>query len=68
MAEDLVFKDEAAAEYDRAVAHVASHFMPFLLRAPVSRRACASSTSRRARGFRPKRPSPPSVPPAMSPH
>ena len=33
MAEDLVFKDEAAAEYDRAFAHVAAHFMPFLLRA-----------------------------------
>ena len=33
MAEELVFKDEAAAEYDRAFAHVAAHFMPFLLRA-----------------------------------
>ena len=33
MAENLVFKDEAAAEYDRAFAQVAAHFMPFLLRA-----------------------------------
>src|SRR5579863_8105403 len=33
MPEELSFKDEAAAEYDRAFAHVATHFMPFLLRA-----------------------------------
>jgi ubiquinone/menaquinone biosynthesis C-methylase UbiE len=33
MVEQLVFKDEAAAEYDRAFAHVTAHFMPFLLRA-----------------------------------
>src|SRR6202051_3143384 len=33
MAEELVFKGEAAAEYDRAFAHVTAHFMPFLLRA-----------------------------------
>jgi ubiquinone/menaquinone biosynthesis C-methylase UbiE len=33
MLEELVFKDEAAAEYDRAFAHVTAHFMPFLLRA-----------------------------------
>src|SRR5271155_5337721 len=33
MARELVFKDAAAAEYDRAFAHVAAHFMPFLLRA-----------------------------------
>src|ERR1700747_335642 len=33
MPEELVFKDEAAAEYDRAFAHVTAHFMPFLLRA-----------------------------------
>ena len=33
MAEELGFKDEAAAEYDRAFAHVTAHFMPFLLRA-----------------------------------
>src|SRR4249919_2071300 len=33
MAEELVFKNEAAAEYDRAFAHVTAHFMPFLLRA-----------------------------------
>jgi len=32
MADELVFKDEAAAEYDRAFAHVTAHFMPFLLR------------------------------------
>src|SRR6202795_5346783 len=33
MAEELIFKAEAAAEYDRAFAHVTAHFMPFLLRA-----------------------------------
>jgi ubiquinone/menaquinone biosynthesis C-methylase UbiE len=33
MPEELAFKDEAAAEYDRAFAHVTAHFMPFLLRA-----------------------------------
>lgn len=33
MAEGLAFKNEAAAEYDRAFAHVTAHFMPFLLRA-----------------------------------
>jgi ubiquinone/menaquinone biosynthesis C-methylase UbiE len=33
MAEELAFKDEAAAEYDRAFAHVTAYFMPFLLRA-----------------------------------
>jgi ubiquinone/menaquinone biosynthesis C-methylase UbiE len=33
MAEELAFRDEAAAEYDRAFAHVTAHFMPFLLRA-----------------------------------
>jgi len=32
MAEELTFKDEAAAEYDRAFAHVTAYFMPFLLR------------------------------------
>ncbi len=31
--EELSFKYEAAAEYDRAFAHVTMHFMPFLLRA-----------------------------------
>jgi ubiquinone/menaquinone biosynthesis C-methylase UbiE len=29
--EELRFKEEAAAEYDRAFAHVTMHFMPFLL-------------------------------------
>jgi ubiquinone/menaquinone biosynthesis C-methylase UbiE len=33
MTEELAFKDAAAAEYDRAFAHVTAHFMPFLLRA-----------------------------------
>src|ERR1700753_3823117 len=33
MGGELVFKGEAAAEYDRAFAHVTAHFMPFLLRA-----------------------------------
>jgi hypothetical protein len=30
---ELSFKDEAASAYDRAVAHVSTHFLPFLLRA-----------------------------------
>jgi ubiquinone/menaquinone biosynthesis C-methylase UbiE len=33
MAEELTYKNEAAAGYDRAFAHVATHFLPFLLRA-----------------------------------
>src|SRR5580700_5976331 len=33
MVGELTFKDEAAAEYDRAFAHVTAYFMPFLLRA-----------------------------------
>jgi ubiquinone/menaquinone biosynthesis C-methylase UbiE len=33
MAEELSFRMEAAAEYDRAFAHVTRYFMPFLLRA-----------------------------------
>ncbi len=33
MVKELDFKDEAAAEYDHAFAHVTAHFMPFLLRA-----------------------------------
>jgi hypothetical protein len=33
VAEELVFSDEAAAEYDRAFAHVTRHFMPFMFRA-----------------------------------
>jgi SAM-dependent methyltransferase len=31
--DDLDFRAEAAAEYDRAFAHVSSHFLPFVLRA-----------------------------------
>jgi ubiquinone/menaquinone biosynthesis C-methylase UbiE len=33
MAEELAFKDAAAAEYDHAFAHVTAYFMPFLIRA-----------------------------------
>ena len=33
MAEELAFKNAAAAEYDRAFGHVTAYFMPFLLRA-----------------------------------
>lgn len=33
MAKELAYHDEAAAEYDRAFAHVSSHFLPFLLSA-----------------------------------
>jgi len=33
MTGELLFEKEAAAEYDRAFAHVTRYFMPFLLRA-----------------------------------
>jgi len=33
MADELSFRAEAAAEYDRAFAHVSTHFVPSLLRA-----------------------------------
>jgi hypothetical protein len=33
MVEELAYRDEAAAEYDRAFAHVSQHFVPFLLSA-----------------------------------
>ena len=33
MTDELAFRAEAAAEYDRAFAHVSSHFLPFVLRA-----------------------------------
>jgi ubiquinone/menaquinone biosynthesis C-methylase UbiE len=33
MTEELSYRAEAAAEYDRAFAHVSAHFLPFLLRA-----------------------------------
>lgn len=33
MANELAYHDEAAAEYDRAFAHVSRHFLPFLLEA-----------------------------------
>jgi type IV secretory pathway TrbF-like protein len=33
MAGELTFRDEAAALYDQAFAHVTAYFMPFLLRA-----------------------------------
>jgi ubiquinone/menaquinone biosynthesis C-methylase UbiE len=33
VADDLTFRAEAAAEYDRAFAHVSSHFLPFVIRA-----------------------------------
>src|SRR6516164_5695813 len=32
MAEELTYKNEAAAGYDRAFAHITTHFVPFLLR------------------------------------
>ena len=33
MAEELTYRNEAAAGYDRAFARVTTHFVPFLLRA-----------------------------------
>jgi hypothetical protein len=44
MLEELSFKDEAAAEYDRAFAHVTAYFMPFLLRAAHLAPGMRSST------------------------
>src|SRR5258708_39049594 len=66
MAEELAFKDEAAAEYDRAFAHVTAHFMPFLLRAAHIAPDMHVLEIATGTGFRPRRPSPPSAPPAMS--
>ena len=42
MPEELTFKDEAAAEYDRAFAHVTAYFMPFCCARPILPRACGS--------------------------
>jgi hypothetical protein len=39
---ELVFQREAAAEYDRAFAHVARYFMPFVLRGPHCKRYARS--------------------------
>ena len=33
MTEELSYREEAAAEYDRAFSHVSNYFLPFLLRA-----------------------------------
>ena len=33
MPDELTYKNEAAAGYDRAFAHITTHFVPFLLRA-----------------------------------
>jgi ubiquinone/menaquinone biosynthesis C-methylase UbiE len=33
MTDELAYKEEAAAEYDRAFSHASAHFVPFLLRA-----------------------------------
>ena len=44
MAGELAFRDEAAAEYDRAFAHVTAYFMPFLFAPPILHRVCASLT------------------------
>jgi len=33
MSEELTFRNEAAAQYDQAFAHVTAYFMPFLVRA-----------------------------------
>ncbi len=33
MTHELAYQNEAAAEYDRAFAHVSSHFLPYLLSA-----------------------------------
>lgn len=33
MADELSFRSEASAEYDRAFSHVSTHFLPFVLRA-----------------------------------
>ena len=60
---ELVFEREAAAEHDRAFAHVTRYFMPFVLCAASVAPVCASLTSLLARGFRPRRRSPRSAQP-----
>jgi hypothetical protein len=66
MAEELAFKDAAAAEYDCAFAHVTAHFMPFLLRAAHIAPGMHVLDIATGTGFPPRRPSPPSARPAMS--
>jgi cyclopropane fatty-acyl-phospholipid synthase-like methyltransferase len=65
MLEELAFKDAAAAEYDRAFAHVTAHFMPFLLRAAHLAPGMRVLDIATGTGSPPRRPSPPSVRPAM---
>jgi hypothetical protein len=65
MVGELVFKDAAAAEYDHAFAHVTCISCPSCCGPLTLHRVCASLTSRRARDFRPKRPSSLSATPAM---
>ena len=48
MAEELTFKDEAAAEYDRAFAHVTAYLCLFCCVPHILRQASASLT-----GFQP---------------
>ena len=65
MAGELAFKYEAAAEYDRAFAHVTAHLCLSCCGPPMSHRVCTSLILRRARAFRPRRRSPPSAPAAI---
>ena len=67
MAEALVFKDQAAAEYDRAFAHVTAHFMPFLLRAAHIAAGMHVLDIATGTGLSAEAASPLSAPPAMSP-
>src|SRR4029077_11439286 len=67
MAEELTFKDEAAALYDEAFAHVTAYFMPFLLRAAGVAPGMRVLDIATGTGLPPKRPSPRSARPATSP-
>jgi hypothetical protein len=66
MTEELLFKGEAAAEYDRAFAHVTRYFMPFLLRAADVRPGMRVLDIATGTGLSARRPSPLLVRPAMS--
>src|SRR4029077_7514976 len=67
MADELTFRDEAAALYDQAFAHVTAYFMPFLLRAAGVAPGMRVLDIATGTGLPPKRPSPRSARPATSP-
>jgi hypothetical protein len=67
MAEELTFRDEAAALYDEAFAHVTAYFMRFLLRAAGVAPGMRVLDIATGTGLSAEGPSPRSARPAMSP-